>query len=250
MNYEPFLATVKSLGDELPTLAGKVVDIGVKKKWLTEKDIEVERRLTEMITALPGDHSVFAEEEHEDFTDAENVWVIDPISSTSSFINGIPTYSVVIAHLQEGKPIFAAIYDPSRGELFSAVQGQGALLNGEPIRVSDDEKTMAIFTPYIFPHYPKEEILSVMELLLNDDATIRNYGSFGLHYCYVACGRANVVIHGLKDTFPEYAGKLIIEEAGGELTDWHGNPLTPTTDRVLATNGQLHDKYIKLLETL
>jgi len=250
--YEQVIERIKELGKTLPPIAGNIKDIGVKKRELTEKDLEIERSLSELVSTFPGEHSVYAEELHEDYLEAENVWVIDPISNTFNFIHGLPHYSVSLAHVKNGEIIFATVYDPSVDELFTAKKGKGTFLNGSKVKVTDNESDLTIlggshFTPgkthraHVMLKI-NEEVLFKKEL-----GTLRILGSLAVHYAYVACGRADVAISLNKDTFPEFAGKLLVEESGGRFTDFTGKELDTDTKTVLATNGKVHGTLVDYL---
>src|SRR5258708_6645042 len=142
--YEKILSLVKKLGDELPELAGKIEDIGVKKQWVTAKDIEIEKTLAETIHKFPGEHKIFAEELNDEYISGDSVWVIDPISHTFSFIHGLTHYAVVLSHLVKGEVLFSVIYDPTTKELFTARKGKGSYLNDKRIHVSKSEADLSI----------------------------------------------------------------------------------------------------------
>jgi len=228
----------------LPALAGSIADIGESKKWLTEKDIEIEAGLTKVINSFPGRHSVYAEELHGVFMKNENVWIIDPISNTVNFIHGLPHYSVVLSHLHKGKIQFAVVYDPSNKELFTAQRGKGTFLNKKRVFVSNRKKdTVFMLGPYMIPPY-REKSLKIIRGMAKTGSIHRNIGSLGLHYAYVACGRADAAISFNLDTFPEFAGKLLVEEAGGKFSDFNGDALGVKTHGVIASNRLIH-KQVK-----
>lgn len=249
MNYQTVIDLIVEQGDQLPSLAGKIADIGVKKKWLTEKDIVIEQALTAQIRSLPGEQQVFAEELHSNFQAAENVWIMDPISSTSSFISGLPFYSIVVAHLVAGEVRFGAVYNPSHHELFTAEKGKGAFLNGKRIQVSTRDDLTVIFPPYVvIGASTYDQIITTTGKLLQAGATLRNFGSFGLHYAYLACGRVTGVVHYNIDVFPEFAGKLLIEEAGGLLTDFQGRELAINSHGILASTPATREKLLNIVK--
>jgi myo-inositol-1(or 4)-monophosphatase len=244
--YQKVIEKIVELGDLILPIAGNVADVGEKKSWLTEWDIRIETELTSLIKSFPGEPSIFAEEISNEYFEAENVWIIDPISNTFNFIYGLPHFAVVLSHLHKGEVIFAVVYDPSTKELFSAEKGKGAFLNGKQIKVSERTAELSILVgPHLTPKSPYREqtlkILDVASLL----GTVRTFGSLGVHYAYVACGRVDIAISKNKDTFPEFAGKLLVEEAGGKFTDFNGDKLTVTTHGIVASNGKVHEQVLK-----
>jgi myo-inositol-1(or 4)-monophosphatase len=241
--YKQITDKIVELGNSLLPLAGNAVDIGKKKQHLTQKDIEIETELTNLINTFPGSHSVYAEELHENFVEQENVWIIDPISNTFNFIHGLPHYAVVLSHMYKGEITFAVVYDPSTQELFTAEKGKGAFLNGENIKVSDNSEDLAILVgTHLTPTSPYREGTIKILNVLSGIGSIRTFGSLGLHYAYVACGRAEAAISKNKDTFPEFAGKLLVEEAGGIFTDFEGKDLTYNTHGIIASSKVVYEK--------
>jgi myo-inositol-1(or 4)-monophosphatase len=249
--YQQIIDKIKDLGNQAAEVAGKVADIGEKKTWLTEWDIKIENELSGLIKTFPGEHSLFAEEINDTYQDTEHVWIIDPISSTFNFIYGLPHFAIVVSHLYQGEVVFAAVYDPSSKEFFTAEKGKGAYLNGDMITVSSRENEFAFLMSGIpsskSPYY--EDVLKILSLI-SKLGTVRTLGSLGVHYAYVACGRVDAAISKNKDTFPEFAGKLLVEEAGGKFTDFEGGDLTVTTHGILATNGKIHEQIISNLKML
>ena len=246
--YQKVIDLVVKCGNELPALSGKIQDIGVSKKYLTEKDIEIEKRLSDLINTFKGKQIVYAEELHDDYKNSENVWIIDPISDTAGFINNWPHYAVVVSHMHNGVLQFGAVYDPSNKELFTAEKGKGAFLNGKQIHVSDRKQDYYfIVAPRVREPYSKERMLKLISDLM-ETGIVKSVGSLGLHYCYVACGRADLAISFNKDTFPEFAGKIIVEEAGGVLIDFEGNELNNDSRGILATRKDLQNQMLKIVK--
>lgn len=247
--YKEIVDKIIELGNLLLPVAGNVSDIGEKKSWLTEWDLKIETELTSLINSFSGEHSVFAEEISDTYSEAENVWIIDPISNTVNFIHGLPHYAIVLSHLHKGEVVFAVVYDPSTQELFTAEKGKGTTLNGQKITVSNrTDDLMILVGPHLNPASQYREatlqILTEASLL----GTVRTFGSLGVHYAYVACGRVDVALSKNKDTFPEFAGKLLVEEAGGRFTDFSGNPLTVATHGIIASSGKMHDTFLKIVQ--
>jgi myo-inositol-1(or 4)-monophosphatase len=245
--YAMIIDFVKKNGDAALAKSGQIADIGIKKQWLTEEDLRIERTFVELMKTFPGEHVVYGEEEHNDAKSGENIWVVDPISGTFTFIHGLPHFSVVISHIRNGETVFAAVYDPSMKELFSAEKGKGAFLNDKRIVVSEDTKDFVIlYDPNPLIDYKKEKNLALLNELF-PLGTVRSVGSFALNYAYVACGRAHIAISRNKDTFTEFAGKLLVEEAGGNFTDFSGGEITMTTRGIVAANKSLHKNILPIV---
>jgi myo-inositol-1(or 4)-monophosphatase len=240
--YNDLIQKIVDLGNQLPSIAGKIADIGEKKQCLTAKDIEIENELSKIILKFEGGHSIYAEELHSNFIKEDNVWVIDPISNTFNFIHGLPHYTIVLSHIHKGVIMFAVVYDPSTKELFTAEKGSGTFLNGQKVSVSKNNDDIALLVgPHLSPKgVYREGTLKILERL-SKIGNIRTFGSVGLHYAYVACGRVHGAVTKNKDTFPEFAGKLLVEEAGGKFTDFHGNELEVETHGIIAASPVVYD---------
>ncbi len=249
--YQKIIAKIIELSESLPEISGHTLDIGIRKKYLTQKDIEIENGLTDLIKTFPGEHSVYAEELHDTFIEKENVWIIDPISNTKNFIHGVSFFSIVLSHLYKGEIKFAVIYDPIKKELFTAEKGKGAFLNNQKIQVSNCQKNLSVIVDSPYGEFKKRSLKTIEALVKGDENYIRIFGSYGLHYAYVACGRADVAISSNnKDTFPEFAGKLLVEEAGGKFTDLKGGELTVKTEGIIASNGVVYEQIKKLIDSV
>lgn len=238
--YEQIINKIREQGDTLPVKAGVIEDIGVKKAWLTEMDITIERELTQLILKLDPKGRVWGEEEHSDIKEGESIWIIDPISHTFNFLHGIPHYAVVISHMIKGKVVFAAMYDPSVKEMFTAFKGKGTFLNNNKVKVkTGEDRGCILYQPD--EHFMSNEDVGKIYSDLYRSHRIKAMGSVGLHYAYVACGRVYGAITINKDTFPEFAGMLMVQEAGGKFTDLKNGELEFDTVGVIASNGQIHD---------
>lgn len=219
--YQQVIDFVVDSGKELVKKSGKAKDIGVTKKYLTEEDLKIERGLNKIITKFDKSHKVFAEEEHFDFKEAENIWVIDPISMTRAFIKGLPHYAIVVAHTQNKKVKFSVVYDPSMNDLYYAFDGGGFFHNGQKIKPlrSEPKKNLKIIFNLSVAWLENKEIRKNLFQELTQFDLYRNTSSFGLNYCYVACGYYDGFVALTKDNFPEIAGSLMIKESGGSFVN-------------------------------
>lgn len=237
--YDRIIECILSSGRRLTERTGKIADIGITKKDLTEEDIRIERDLKAIIEPLGEAHSVFAEEENDNYAATDHVWVIDPISGTSTFINGLPHYGIVLTHIYKGESQFAVVYDPSVNELFTAYRGEGAFLNGEKIEVRTQPSNKVILAISSAWHDP-EKAEKTKELLSGYDLT-DSLGSMAVNYCQVACGRYDGLVSMTKDAFPDFAGCLIVNEAGGKATNFEGDINIRPSDRTfIAGTGSFH----------
>lgn len=247
--YDKIIAFVKAEGDKLMEFAGTVTDNHDGKKWTTKFDHQIEEGLKDLIETFAGKHFLYSEEIYSVYEKRESAWIADPISHTINFIHGMPHFAVVVAHLEKGEVVFSCIYDPSNKELFSAYKGKGAFLNGKKIEVTTREKSTNMILYNMFPvgNWTLEENLKLYKKI-SHLGYIESFASFGLNYAYIAAGRAQGLVMCNKDTFPEFAGKLLIEEAGGILTDFKGKELEVESRGIIAGTPQMHEDILKLLQ--
>jgi len=246
--YEKVIGFVKNAGERLREKAGTLPDIGIAKRFLTEEDLRIEREFGELIKTFGPDHKLYAEEEHDFFEAAENVWVMDPISGTSLFMRGLPHYAIVASHIKKGKVAFSCVFDPSMQHLYVAEAGKGTMLNGKkssPPAISDTA------FPHVIVHISESWDHSGLAIRFASELTEfamhhRIPMSIGVGYSYVATGKFDGIIALTKDSFPDFAGSLIVREAGGIFTNKDGSNDIKPTDRVfVAAHPSLH---LRLLE--
>jgi myo-inositol-1(or 4)-monophosphatase len=235
--YTELTDYLQKAGRELVATQADAKDIGVTKAYVTEQDIKIERALTRIILAAHPDHQIFAEEEHASFVTAKNIWVIDPLSASRGYIEGRPHYGSSLAYIQDGVMQFAAVNDPSTQELFTAYVGGGAFVNGRPMQVSSSVKTLLNNTAKSLFDSPQAVKLREATADFNP---VRNEASFAVNYCWVADGRFDGVISVAKDSFPEFAGALILCEAGGKLSNIHGGLVQPEDRLFIGGNPAMH----------
>lgn len=159
----------------------------------------------------------------EQYSGEKGLWIVDPIDGTNNFVNGLPHFAVSVAFVRNGRAELGVIYNPVSGECFYAERGQGAFLNGTrlPLRLVDKKLNEAIAGVEI--KYLRSGKLSSRMSTLAPFGTIRSMGSSTLDWCYLACGRYDVYVHGGQKLWDYAAGALIFEEAGGRLTTLEGD---------------------------
>lgn len=173
------------------------------------------------------------------------LWVVDPIDGTVNYVQNISGFTVSIALACYGEVVVGAVYDPLRDELFYAERGKGAFLNDRPISVSANETLRQSVVGTSIPSRDRGRELTLLELpeVSAKCHKIRSLGSAALHLSYVACGRLTAYWHHGLNAWDMAASALIIQEAGGRVTDLltGGGYGLPSTD-VLASNGRIHDE--------
>jgi myo-inositol-1(or 4)-monophosphatase len=219
---------------------------------VTEADIAAETAIVASLNEDAPGMRILAEESHseEEGTDRGTLWVIDPLDGTTNFAHGIPIFAVSIALMENGQPRIGIVYCPMQDELFCAGLGAGAWLNGEPISVTETDFLLQSLLATGFPydiHTYLSDITRRIKTILPKVRDIRRMGAAAVDLAYVACGRLDGFWeYGLKP-WDTAAGCLLVEEAGGRVTDFMGQPFSPFKKEILASNGRLHPLLLELV---
>jgi myo-inositol-1(or 4)-monophosphatase len=218
---------------------------------VTEVDVAVERMFRAMIGERFPDHQVLAEEMGGAVAAPEGpCWVFDPIDGTTNFAHGLPIFCSSLALEIDGVAEIAAVYDPTRKELFTAERGGGAFLNGRPLRVSSAVRLVDAMLVTGFPydvHSRVEEIVGLFGAFVGQVRAVRRLGSAAIDLCYVAAGRLDGFWESDLKAWDIAGGALIVAEAGGRVTSMTGEPFTSRGGHVLATNGHLHAPMLDVI---
>lgn len=215
---------------------------------VTEVDKRSEEAIIDIIRAEFPEHFILSEEAGELSSVSSYKWIIDPIDGTVNFANGIPICCVSIGLEHEGRIIMGAVFNPFMNELFFAERGKGAYLNNKRLSVSKNKQLERSCLVTGFPYRWVEvgaDPIKVFERFIRMGLPVRRLGSAAIDLCWVAAGRF--------DGFWEYnlnpwdiaAGYLIIEEAGGKITNFKGDAYSVYDKQTLATNGSIHDQMLK-----
>jgi len=219
---------------------------------VTEADLASEKAILDILTREHPGVRVLSEESANTYDAAprEPCWVVDPLDGTTNFAHGFPWFGVSIACLERGRSRLGVIYCPMQEELFLAAAGAGARLNDRAIRVSEVRELEQGLIATGFPYDIRQKvdrIMAMLEKILIHAQGIRRPGAAALDLAYLACGRLDGFWEvGLKP-WDSAAGQLIVEEAGGRLTNLQGAPFSPFVPELLASNGRLHDHLVALL---
>lgn len=177
-------------------------------------------------------------------------WLIDPLDGTLNYVHGFPFCSVSIAVLQDNRPLIGVVYDPFREELFSARQGQGAYCNGRRLHVSQTAELRRALVTTGFPYNrfdnPDNNLAEFSRVLMQVQ-DVRRAGSAALDLCYAAAGRSDGHWELGLQPWDSAAGALLVCEAGGTVSGWHGEVWDPWSQKILATNGLIHEQLSALL---
>jgi myo-inositol-1(or 4)-monophosphatase len=215
---------------------------------VTEADHASEKAIISVIQDEFPDHYIISEEVGEIKMDSSYRWIIDPIDGTVNFANGIPICCVSIAVEHEGEVVMGAVYNPFINEFFFAQKGYGASLNDHRIQVSNKSEVLrsCLVTgfPYTYLDMPNGP-LQIFERFIRKGIPVRRLGSAAIDLCWVAAGRFDGFYEMNLQAWDSAAGFIIVEEAGGKVTDFKGNKFSPYQTFVLATNGKIHDEMLE-----
>jgi myo-inositol-1(or 4)-monophosphatase len=220
---------------------------------VTEADLAAEEKIIRILQAEEPGASILAEESSNSYQQAPAgpTWVIDPLDGTTNFAHGFPWFGTSIGFMRKGRSEVGVIYCPMSDELFCACRGAGAWLNGEWFRVSTaaalGHSLLATGFPYDIQQHP-EMVLPALQAVLVRAQGVRRAGAAALDLAYVACGRLDGFWEIKLKPWDSAAGLLLVEEAGGRVTDFRGRSYSPFVPEILATNGLIHAELAALLQ--
>ena len=241
-------------GKVLSGLFGKIRRITKKGviDLVTEADVQAEKAVLDILKHHFPEDGILTEEAGTHQKNAKRVWIVDPLDGTTNFAHTFPVYAVSIALEINGETVLGVVHDPSRQESFEAVKGSGAFLNRRPINVSKviafQDALLATGFPY-YVHQRPQRVFVLLEQMLPLVQGVRRGGSAALDLCYVAAGRLDGLWEeGLKP-WDTAAGAVVVQEAGGRLTDYDGRDYTPRLGTIVASNGSLHERMLTELQS-
>jgi len=247
------IEAVVHAGDMMMERFGQAVRIDRKGQidLVTEVDVAIERRFRSLIAERFPDHSILGEElgGSQDVPDGP-CWVFDPIDGTTNFAHGVPIFCSSLAFEVAGTAEIAAVYDPTRRELFTAERGGGAFLNGRPIAVSSAPALLESMLVTGFPydvHTRVDEIVGLFSAFVARARAVRRLGSAAIDLCYVAAGRMDGFWERDLHPWDIAGGALIVSEAGGSVTNFTGGPFTSRGRDVVASNGLIHAAMLDVI---
>ncbi|MBK5269631.1 MAG: inositol monophosphatase [Bacteroidia bacterium] len=245
------LQAVKAGADEILRFFNKDFKISNKEginNLVTEADHASEKAILDIINSKFPGHHILAEETGEIIQDSNYKWIIDPIDGTVNFAHGIPLNCVSIGIENNGEMIMGAVYNPHLNEFFFAEKKKGATLNDKPIHVSEETEVIkaCLVTgfPYTYLNIPNGP-LEIFERFIRKGVPVRRLGSAAIDLCWVAAGRFDGFYEHKLEAWDSAAGHLIVEEAGGKVTDFEGSKFSIYQHRILATNGKIHNEMIE-----
>jgi myo-inositol-1(or 4)-monophosphatase len=249
---EPTVAIAREAGSLLMNHLGQLDGVEYKGTLdlVTDADRASETLLVERLAALLPGAGILAEEGSGFETGSEQRWIVDPLDGTTNFAHGYPVFAVSIALESAGERVLGVVHDPTRNECFTAVRGEGAHRNGEPLRVGAADRLDRALLVTGFPydvHTADRDNLTQFRSFLKQVRAVRRDGSAALNLAYVAAGRFDGFWEEALAPWDMAAGALLVEEAGGEVTGYLGRPLDLKAGHLIAANPSLRARMETVL---
>jgi myo-inositol-1(or 4)-monophosphatase len=220
---------------------------------VTEMDARAEALIVERLRESFPDDAILAEERGGEPGRSGRRWIVDPLDGTTNYAHGVPVFAVSIALEEAGVVVLGIAYDPNLDELYAAERGRGAVLNDTPLAVSPrsalNESLLATGFPYDIRATDDNNLREYAALSLRARA-VRRLGSAVLDLAWVACGRFDGYWELRLGPWDIAAGSLLVEEAGGRVTDLDGGPVILDAPRIVATNGRVHAELLAALHEI
>ncbi|MFN3189803.1 MAG: inositol monophosphatase family protein [Aureliella sp.] len=218
---------------------------------VSDADIESEQAIALAIQAAFPHHAILGEEENCGGADAPHLWIVDPLDGTNNFAHRIPHFAVSIAYYRDSEPYCGVVVNPIRADWYWAEKGQGAFHNGRRIQVSPAESLTKSMIGCGF-YYDRGAMMEATLTAIHDFFKqnihgIRRFGTAALDFCQVADGQFGAFFEYQLHPWDLAAGRLIVEEAGGKITDGHGKAVPIAKSSVLVSNGKLHPACLEIV---
>lgn len=231
---------------------GSDLDIDTKSSdidLVTQVDRLCETRIREVLLEAHPGHVVLGEEQGQR-GEARHRWIVDPLDGTVNYAHAFPFFCTSIALEIDGRVEVGVVYDPVRDELFSAVAGGGAHLNGRPLRVTDttELRRALVATGFAYSEDTQHRNLEVFARVVPQVQAVRRPGAAALDLCYVAAGRVDAFWEMALNPWDVAAGVLLVREAGGTVTGGDAAPYRFEHPELVASNGHLHGRLLALLD--
>ncbi len=245
---------------DLAKKAGEIIKanfvFGMKKEWkkdnspVTETDLKINQLVIDSVKKEFPDHKILAEEGSDMSGNGDYVWVCDPVDGTIPFSHGVPTCVFSLALVKNGESILGVVYDPFMDRMYSAVKGQGAFLNGDKISVSKANTIKNTIVGLTFWKEAPFQFYESEKILKENSVKLINVLSVIYMSMMVASGEFSTVVFPGNAAHDAATVKIIVEEAGGKVTDLFGNEqrYDRETKGFLATNGILHDEFLRIIK--
>ena len=251
-NNQDFLTPMQDLAREagalLMSFFGKVsIEYKGDVDLVTQADRAAEKMIVERIRKQWPEHDLIGEEGSRRETGSDFRWYIDPLDGTTNFAHGFPVFCVSLALEYKGERVAGVVFDPTRNEMFAAGKGSGAQLNGRPAHVSATPRLKESLVATGFPSHKRHKNPNINfyhQITLRSHG-VRRAGSAALDLCYLSCGRLDAYWEFNLNPWDTAAGVLLVEEAGGKVTNFSGGPFNIDSREVLGSNTLLHGELLQ-----
>jgi myo-inositol-1(or 4)-monophosphatase len=216
-------------------------------------DKESEKIIVKALNNIFPEAGFITEEQTVAQEDTTWKWIVDPLDGTTNFVHGIPSYAVSIGLARDGVVMLGVVYEVGKDECFTAYRGGGAFCNGRPIQVSNVEELSRSLIATGFPYHLGDRLDAHFDLLkdlVQGSHGLRRIGSAAVDLCYVACGRAEAYFEYNLQSYDIAAGTLVLEEAGGQVSDFLGGANFLFGGEVFGSNGKIHGVVLDKLKGL
>lgn len=256
MNWDHYLKTAKEAAERAGGMLKTNIDASRRIEYkgpvnlVTNFDRRAQKILFEHLSTRFPEHDFMAEEDLCEERGSDFRWIIDPLDGTTNYTHRFPVFCVSIALEVSGRITLGVIYDPMRGEMFSAIKGKGAALNGKKITVSSERELDKSLLSTGFPYdirESEENNLDHFSRFITKAQAVRRCGSAAIDLCYVASGRFDGFWELKLAPWDVAAGVLIVEEAKGRISDFRGHEFSIYDKEILASNSLIHDQMIAVL---
>lgn len=180
--------------------------------------------------------------------DGSKMWVIDPLDGTNNYVFGLPFYGVSIALANNGVVEKGVIYLPFLKETYVAERGRGATLNGKKIHVSGRERLRDSIVIHSSIRFDRKKFFDIFADVVDNSFGVRIVGVATMQYSFVACGRADALVEHLIKPWDYATGALLVEEAGGRVTEFSGKPWSLKSTNMISSNGKVHDRLLSIIQ--
>lgn len=257
MKQEKFLrvavAAARESGRIQMKSLGRVKKIRFKGEinLVTEIDKRCERAIIQKIRRYFPDHELLTEESGMLKKDSDYRWIIDPLDGTTNYSHGYPLFCTSIALEYRGEVLVGVVYEPNLDQLFTGVKGVGSWLNGRRIHVSKTSRFIRAFLSTGFPynvHRTADNNLNHFRNFIRRCQAVRRDGVAAVDLCYVACGRYDGFWESGLWAWDVAAAKVILEEAGGKLSQYDGGPFTIYGKEIIASHGKIHRQMVRVIQ--
>lgn len=217
---------------------------------VTDIDVLSEKIIIDKIKSNFPDHYILAEESGFVGKENEYLWTIDPLDGTINYYCGCSPFRIGLCLLKNKAPIMSVIYNPVKDDLYYAEKGKGAFLNGKKIKVSDNaELSKAVAMSHLSSRQEfRERLIKKLDDIYDSILSMRFLGSADAAASYIASGKFEIFFELRSNSWDILPGTLLVQEAGGKVTDITGKDIDYNSTSILATNGKLHDGMLRLLK--